>query len=123
MKINLMTVWFLAGSALLLANSPAPVGADEVISAEHRLLSEMAISTRNLDRKAERLSDIVTSLGVLQRQLDSLLHSTWEYKALRINRFGDFDKQVASLGREGWELVGVTIEEGFIFKRRIPTTR
>lgn len=61
-------------------------------------------------------------LGTLQRielRLEQLQDSRWEYMFVQRNRLEDVEEQVKRLGTQGWELVGVTQEEGYILKRPV----
>ena len=71
-----------------------------------------------------RVEGLEEMVGLLQR-IDSgiarLASSRWEYKFVQRNRLDEnMDTRILALGRDGWELVNVTVEEGFIFKRRVP---
>lgn len=75
--------------------------------------------------RVEGLERVVDALARVERKLDQLLSSRWEYRLVRHNRLNEtFSTDAvaelsASLGRDGWELVGATDEGGFIFRRRV----
>lgn len=64
------------------------------------------------------MAEILGALQRLEAKLDRLLDSRWEYTFVQRNRLRDQEQNIRSFGAQGWELVNVTVEEGFIFKRR-----
>lgn len=64
------------------------------------------------------MPQLVESVRQINLQLQRLSNVSWEYRFLQRNRLQDSEKLLFQLGQEGWELVGVTVEEGFILKRR-----
>jgi hypothetical protein len=113
--------WLASASVLALAPSGLSLAAD--VAAESQQLSEINAELRSLNAKAGRLAEIQASIQQLERRLNRLLDSGWEYRFLARNRFSDLVQQTNHLGAEGWELVAVTQDEGFIFKRRLPAVR
>ena len=113
--------WLASAAVLALAASGLAM-ADKV-AAESQQLSEITAELRSLNTKAGRLAEIQAGIQQLEQRLDRLLESGWEYHFLARNRFSDLVQQANYLGGEGWELVAVTQDEGFIFKRRLPTAR
>ena len=75
--------------------------------------------------RIEGLEQVLALLQKIDRGINRLAQSQWEYRTLQRNRLGssrlgeNVKQQIQAMGRDGWELVGVTVEEGFIFKRRI----
>ena len=70
--------------------------------------------------QVEGLEKLVTLLQRIDRGIAHLAYSRWEYKIVQRNRFNeDQERQIEALGRDGWELVNATVQEGFIFKRRV----
>jgi uncharacterized protein YjhX (UPF0386 family) len=70
--------------------------------------------------QVEGLEDIRAQLQRIDSRLSLLTNSGWEYMFVQRNRFdGNIKRELESLGRDGWELVNVTLEEGFILKRRL----
>lgn len=69
-------------------------------------------------------SSMEKNLGSLGSKLDKLLYSKWEYKVMNPNKLdtssgqSQNDVDFTGLGRDGWELVGISLNVGFIFKRR-----
>jgi len=115
----------LATVRTALCAAPLALGASSALSEEAgtadqiRLLGDSVTLLRSLDRNAGYLPEVAAGLNRLQRQLERLLHSPWEYRLLQPNRFENSVEQLNVLGKEGWELVGVSPEAGFIFKRRV----
>jgi hypothetical protein len=94
---------------------PQPAGdADQL-----RLLADSVALLRSLDRHAGYLPEVAAGLDRLHGQLDRLLHGAWEYRLVQRNRFEDSVEQLNALGKEGWELVSVSPDEGFLLKRRL----
>ena len=110
-------------SACVLALAPSGLSLADEVTAESRQLSEINAELRSLNARAGRLAKIEAGIQQLEQRLDRLLESGWEYHFLARNRFSDLVQQANYLGGEGWELVAVTQDEGFIFKRRLPTAR
>lgn len=75
--------------------------------------------------RIEGLEQVIGLLQRIDRGIDRLAQSQWEYRTVQRNRLGstrlgeNIERQIQALGRDGWELVGVTVEEGYIFKRRV----
>ncbi len=69
--------------------------------------------------RVEGLAEVQASLRRVEAKLDLLISAPWEYRFVQRNRLVDVDATVAELGRAGWELIAVTQEEGFVFKRRV----
>ncbi len=68
-----------------------------------------------------QLQGMPALLGSVQRieaGLQRLADPRWEYLFLQRNRLQSIDQQLNELGLRGWELVAVTVEEGFILKRQ-----
>lgn len=69
--------------------------------------------------QVQGLDQVITSLQRIERQLQQFADSRWEYRFVQRNLLDDIDEQIKTLGAEGWELVSVTQQEGFILKRRV----
>jgi hypothetical protein len=60
----------------------------------------------------------------IKAKLDALLYPRWEYKVIAPNKLDASDGRTrdevdyAGLGREGWELVGFSQNQTYVFKRR-----
>jgi len=122
MKASLSVGRFVIGSLLIVGVTP--LAAQQDGSAEElRLLRQMNVSLSGIDGNTSQLKDMVTQLKGVQQRLDALIMSGWEYRLVSHNRFENLEAQINSLGRDGWELVGVTREEGFVFKRRVTGSR
>ncbi len=68
----------------------------------------------------EGMTEMLSLLKHIDRGISQLAASRWEYRIVQRNRFTDnLNEQIAALGRNGWELVNATVQEGFIFKRRV----
>lgn len=119
MKIRLLLLCVLAGTTPLMTGFAASAEQPAGTFSDRQQLTEMTAELRSLNGKANRLAEMTTSLRTLEQRLDNLLHSGWEYRFLARNRFGTIQAEIESLGKEGWELVAVTEEEGFVFKRRL----
>ena len=68
-----------------------------------------------------QLQGMPALLGSVQRieaGLQRLADPRWEYLFLQRNRLQSIDRRLNELGQQGWELVAVTVEEGFILKRQ-----
>jgi len=59
-------------------------------------------------------------LARVEKRLDAILRSGWEYRFLQYNLLANTKQEVDQLGREGWEFIGISEREGFMFKRRLP---
>lgn len=68
---------------------------------------------------ARALEETNQRLTGVQQRLDALLRSGWEYRTVQYNLLANTREEVEQLGRDGWELVGVSEREGFVLKRRI----
>lgn len=69
--------------------------------------------------RVEGLAEIQDTLRRIENTLEQILSSQWEYRFVQRNVLSDIAQQIQQLGLEGWELVNVTAEEGYIFKRQI----
>ena len=70
--------------------------------------------------QVQGLEEVVRLLRSIDSGIARLASSRWEYKFVQRNKLDqDMDTRILALGRDGWELVNVTVEEGFIFKRRV----
>ncbi len=69
----------------------------------------------------EGMSEMLSLLKRIDKGISKLAASRWEYRFVQRNRLNnDLKEQITALGRDGWELVNATVQEGFIFKRRVP---
>jgi len=69
----------------------------------------------------ERMGEMLGLLKHIDQGISRLAASRWEYRIVQRNRFTDnLKEQITTLGDDGWELVNATVQEGFIFKRRVP---
>ena len=105
-----------------------PIGAAAALlaaalaSAAAPALAQQTLTGQPATVRVEGLEQVVDALRQVERKLDLLLQSRWEYRAVQRNRlddFGDLGDAVTALGRDGWELVSVNVEEGYLFKRRV----
>ena len=72
------------------------------------------------DVRVEGLEQVIGLLQRIDDGISRLAHSRWEYEFIQRNRFDENLKaRIEAMGRDGWELVNVTVEEGYIFKRRV----
>ena len=69
--------------------------------------------------QVEGVAEAIATLQRIESQIQQLMHSRWEYLFVQRNRLEDIEQQIKALGTDGWELVNVTQEEGFILKRRV----
>ncbi len=73
--------------------------------------------------QVQGLEEVTATLRRIEGNLAKLLTSQWEYRFVQRNRLDQLNAVVPSalenLGREGWELVNVTVQEGFLLKRRV----
>ncbi len=70
--------------------------------------------------RIEGWEQVIHLLQRIDKGITRLEQSRWEYKIVQRNRFADdLEGQIEALGRDGWELVNATVQEGFIFKRRV----
>jgi len=73
--------------------------------------------------QVQGLDEVLATLQRLERNMQQLLTSHWEYRFLQRNRLDQLNDEVPAqldrLGRQGWELVNVSVQEGFLLKRRI----
>ena len=92
------------------------------------MLSATAVAQQNPNQNQSMLPAIIEVqgmaevLGTLQRieyRLQQLQNSRWEYMFVQRNRLEDVEEQIKQLGTQGWELVNVTLEEGYILKRPV----
>ena len=93
LAVILMLFW--CGNAVLAQQQPAE-GALQVQG-----MSALLDSVRRIDLQLQQMSEVL-----------------WEYRFLQRNRLQSVDQQLTELGQQGWELVAVTVEEGFILKRQ-----
>lgn len=71
--------------------------------------------------RIEGMNEMLSLLKRIDKGISRLAASRWEYRTVQRNRFNDkLRDQIEELGRDGWELVNATVQEGFIFKRRVP---
>lgn len=83
------------------------------------LLSETSFAQQNNTVRVEGIDEVNAVLRRIETNIKQVTYSRWEYQFVRRNRLEDMEERMAELGAEGWELVNVTQEEGFILKRRV----
>lgn len=66
------------------------------------------------------MPQLLDSVKQIERYSQRLNNPQWEYLFLQRNKLQSIGPQLAQLGLDGWELVAVTDEEGFVLKRRKP---
>lgn len=88
-----------------LANAPA--------------LAQQTAATQNGEIKIQGLDQLNASAQRIEQYLRQFANIRWEYQFVQRNRLQNSEDTLAQLGAEGWELVTVTVEEGYIFKRAI----
>ncbi|OSM07341.1 hypothetical protein MAIT1_04440 [Magnetofaba australis IT-1] len=64
------------------------------------------------------MSTLLEKLDLLRSDVQRVTDTQWEYRLMQRNRLEQLEPRLAELGDAGWELVGVTRDEGFVFKRR-----
>ena len=73
--------------------------------------------------QVQGLEEVTATLRRIEGNLAQLLTSRWEYRFVQRNRLDQLNavvpNELESLGRDGWELVNVTVQEGFLLKRRV----
>ena len=92
---------------IVLTLLAAPVGAQQTATSLPQVV------------QVQGLGEVIDALERVERKLDRLLSSRWEYLFVQRNRLENISNRVKLLGQEGWELVTITVEEGFVFKRRV----
>lgn len=71
--------------------------------------------------QVEGMSEMLSLLKRIDKGISLLTASRWEYRFVQRNRLNnDLKDKITALGSDGWELVNATVQEGFIFKRRVP---
>lgn len=65
------------------------------------------------------METLIESIRDMNVRLDALLQPKWEYRFVQRNLLSDVRADLKALGREGWEVVSITQEEGFLLKRRV----
>ena len=83
----------------------------EATATVEKSISQLTKSTTDVAAKGTLLADILSSLKAIAEQ--TRRPSKWEYKFIA----GRVERNANLLGQEGWELVGTTKDDFFLFKR------
>ncbi len=98
---------------MLLALLLAPAGG---AWAENGLAAQRLAASN--EEMVKQLKGVASTLKAMDEKLARLLDDQWEYRFMQRNLLSDLTDDIAKLGRDGWELITVTEQEGFVFKRR-----
>ena len=82
-------------------------------------LAQQAALNTNGELKVQGVDQLNTSVQRIDHLLRQFANIRWEYQFVQRNRLENTAEVLAGLGAEGWELVSVTVEEGYILKRAI----
>ncbi len=82
-------------------------------------LAQQAAVTQNGVLKIQGVDELHASIQRIEQYLRQFANTRWEYQFVQRNRLQNTEEILAQLGADGWELVSVTVEEGYIFKRAI----